>query len=171
MFKRMMYAFLGLAIFAAIPAFAANDCKKGTFVGSYTRADLGRDVFGDGTVIHNLVFQLNLHSDGTATEIWTGSPDYILGAGTGSESRGSWACRSDGKLVVTFILAGYGSTQTPDPFTRVTITDVALAFTSRVTYLFTINSDGTLTRIQSRAAKLYPLGRRDGPEWRHARFA
>jgi len=151
MFKTMLITLTGLIVFAVMPALADSGCKNGKFVGSYTRPNANFDVFGDGSVIHSYAFQLNLHGDGTATEYWTGYPDYMVTLGTGSESRGSWTCRRDGTLVVTMILAGYAAVEATDFNTGNPTADVALSFTSRATYLFTINDENTITRVQSRS--------------------
>jgi hypothetical protein len=95
-----------------------------------------------------------LHADGIATQEFTGSPDVMLSGGEGTPFVGSWTCRKDGKLVVTMLTALYGTTTdainhpttVPDP----PPVDLFLAANSRVTYLFTVTDDNTLTRIQSR---------------------
>jgi len=156
MLKKMMIALMGLAVFAVVPAFAAIDCKKGGFFGSYTRSDPNFDVFGDGTTFHSLVFQLTLHTDGTANEFWTGLPDYTITLGTGSPWIGSWTCRSDGKLVVTMINGSYTPVTGTDPNTGNPTPDIALFRTSRTTYLFTIDDANTLTRTESRARRYTP---------------
>jgi hypothetical protein len=156
MFKKMLIALTGMMVFAVMPALADAGCKNGKFVGSYTRPNPNVDIFGDGTVLHSYAFQLNLHGDGTATEYWTGYPDYMVTLGTGSESRGSWTCRRDGKLVVTMILAGYTPVEATDFNTGNPTADVSLSFTSKVTYLFTIDNDNTITRVQSRARNYTP---------------
>ena len=108
------------------------------------------EVFRDGLVLHTFVFQLNLDSDGSATQYWTGLPDYILTLGTGSPQIGSWKCRNDGKLIITLLSAGYAPVD-PDPPLHNPTNDVSLAFHTRTTYLFTVDDDNTLTRIQSRS--------------------
>ena len=37
MFRKSLFTLTFLTVFAAIPAFAQIDCKRGTFVGTYTR--------------------------------------------------------------------------------------------------------------------------------------
>ncbi len=173
--KNLAVALVAVSVFLAIPAFAvARDdappdghrdgnagCKTGKFVGSYTHADLFADLWGDGSgVAHTLVFQLNLHSDGTADQYWTGLPDLMLSGGTGSPSVGSWVCRNDGKLVVTLISAGYGTTTDainhPASVPNPPPVDLLMVFHARTTYLFSVTDENTLTRIQMRARR-YPV--------------
>ena len=134
-------------ILLAGTAFGAN-CKNGKFVGSYTSPNLDVDLFGDGSVVHSLVFQLNLRSDGTADQYWTGAPDYLINLGSGSPWIGSWDCRNDGKLVVTMLRASYVPTT---PSANAVNPDIELLNHVRNTYLFSIDDQNTLTRIQSRA--------------------
>ena len=144
-----------LFVFAAVPAFAAKTgCKKFNFLGSYTRVDAPVDVFGDGSAVHQYVFQLNLTADGVARQYWTGLPDYALNIGTGSEPIGSWTCRDDGKLVVTILFATYVPTNPADPNTPVA--DVRLFRHTRTTILFDVPDDNTLSRIQSRSRSYLP---------------
>src|SRR5215467_12122831 len=108
--KNVMLALVVLSIFMVIPAFAQDKgCKNIKFYGSYTLTDTSlADLWGDGTnVSHKVVFQLNLHSDGTADQYWTGAPDIMLSGGTISPSIGSWKCREHGMLVVTTLRALY----------------------------------------------------------------
>jgi hypothetical protein len=145
--KIMMVA--AMAIFMAGSSYAAGGCRSGKFVGSYvTSPNAATDVFGDGTVIHTFAFQLTLQSDGTATQYWTGLPDYLLTLGTGSPWIGSWTCRNDGKLVVTFLRATYLPVE---PGVNNPTNDIQLTAHVRSTYLFSVDDDNTLTRIQARA--------------------
>ena len=154
MFKKLMLVFAIVTVLYAVPSFAAKTgCRKFNFLGTYTRVDPPTDVFGDG-VLHQYVYQLNLTSDGTMRQYWTGLPDYQINVGTGSESIGSWACRDDGKLVVQFIFATYEPTpntpDTPNP-------DVRLTRHTRTTVLFDVPSDNTLVRVQARS-RIYATG-------------
>ena len=124
MLKKMMITLAALMIFAVVPAFADAGCKNGKFVGSYTRVQLNQDIFGDGTVLHTFLTQLTLHSDGTADLYNTALLDYVINTGTASPSIGSWNCRQDGKLVVTFLNANYRPTTTT---TTAPKPDIALA--------------------------------------------
>jgi hypothetical protein len=133
----------------ATAVFAGDDCKKGTFVGSYTRQSLNVDVLGDGSVTHSFLFQLTLSADGSAREYWTGFPDYFLTAGTGTGWIGSWTCRADGKLVLNMIGGNYFPGQGFD-LSGNPITDTILVGHSRITSLFTVTDSNTLTRIQTR---------------------
>lgn len=149
MFKQIVLTIVSIAIFAVVPAFAAKTgCEKYNFLGSYTRVDPPSDVFGDGSVIHQYIYQLNLTGDGSVRQYWTGLPDYQINFGTGSESIGSWTCRNDGKLVVQYIFATYApaaiSPNTPNP-------DIRLLRHTRVTVLFDVPDDNTLVRVQARA--------------------
>ena len=150
MFRQIVPAFVVLFVFVATPAYAGDKCKSGSFVGSYTSAQLNRDVFGDGSVLHSYVSQLTLHSDGTAKLFFTGFPDYTMTLGTGTANVGSWACRADDKLVVNLIHPLYL------PTTVDGVNDVALARNFRDTYLFTITDDDTLTRTQFRRRRYTP---------------
>ncbi len=157
--EKVVFAFVVLSLLIAVstPASAQGlaGCKTGKFVGSYTSPSSTPDVWGDGSNIsHTFVFQLNLHSDGTATQDFTGFPDIMLSSGSGTPFVGSWTCRPDGKLVVTMITTLYVPTTdaknhpatvpTPPPV------DLFLAQSSRLTYLFAVTDDNTLTRIQAR---------------------
>ena len=152
--KNVMVVVGALSAFIAAPARADNNhagCKPGRFVGSYTRAQPLDDVFGDGSVIHSFVFQLDLHDDGTASEYWTGLPDFMINGGTGSPWIGSWGCHKDGTLVVTFIFGVYTPTtptgDAPNP-------DVELAGHRRVTYRFSVEDDDTLKQT-ARRSRIY----------------
>jgi len=139
-----------IVLFVATPAFAGDKCNKGNFVGSYTSAQLNRDVFGDGSVLHSYVLQLTLHSDGTAHLFFTGFPDYMMTAGTGTANIGSWTCRADDKLVVNVIHPFYLPTVVDG------VNDVSLSRNFRDTYLFTITDDSTLTQTQFRRRRYTP---------------
>jgi hypothetical protein len=152
MFKKMTLVLLALVVLTfASSAWAGGPtgCKKFNFVGSFVWTDLNEDVWGDQSVFHSYVFQLNVHADGTATQYWTGLPDFMMNGGTNSEWRGSWSCRADGKLVVTMIDGLYlpvNSAQNPNAVTP----DIQLANHVRSTYLFSVDNDNTLTRVQAR---------------------
>jgi len=148
--KAVVVAVAALSIFIAAPAKAEGPhagCRTGRFIGSYTLAQPLQDVFGDGSVLHTWVLQLDLHGDGTAGQYWTGLPDYMINFGTGSPSIGAWGCRKDGKLVVTFIDAVYLPT-TPDA--NAPNPDIALASHRRSTYLFSVEDDDTLKLLEHR---------------------
>src|SRR5215472_17219400 len=113
--RNVVIAFFVLWVFLVIPGYSQEHgnagCKNGKFIGSYTTLDTFADIWGDGTnVEHQLIQQLNLHSDGTVTEEFTGNPDTMLSFGMATLSVGSWRCRKDGMLVVTEIFAVYGPT-------------------------------------------------------------
>jgi len=148
MFTKITLALTGLLVFAVTPVLAAN-CNTTDVSGSYTRLDQNFDVIGDGSVFHNLIFQLTLNKDGTASQYWTGIPDYLIGAGTSSPFIGSWSCRSDGNVVVSFIWANYS------PIKRKGISDVALVEHRRATYLFSVDTN-SLTRVQGRVRVYLP---------------
>jgi hypothetical protein len=157
--KNVLLALVALSVFMVIPAFAQDKgCKTGKVVGSYTRTQTLTDLWGDGTnVSHTVIFQLNLQSDGTALQNWTGFLDIPLSSGTASPYIGSWKCREDGKLVVTLINAIYAPTR--DALNDVLHpllpfrppVDLLLLFHQRVTYLLSVTDVNTLTRIQARA--------------------
>ena len=125
------------------------------FVGSYTTLFTFLDVWSDGTnVEHQLINQLNLHSDGTVTYDRAGGPDLMLSFGLATTGVGSWTCRSDGQLVVTLIWANYNPTN--DAVNHPVVTpipppvDILLSGHTRATYLFSVTDANTLTRIQAR---------------------
>ncbi|HVQ55117.1 MAG TPA: hypothetical protein VMS29_00050 [Pyrinomonadaceae bacterium] len=154
MYIRMMLVSLAIAVLMVVPSFAdSTGCKKGEFFGSYTRPELSQDVLGDGSAIHSFTYQLNLHNDGTATQYWTGLNDYLITLGTGSPWTGSWTCRSDGKLIVTMIVASYFPVTNNQ---NVTSPDVELRSHFRDTYLFNVVDENTLIRIQSRRRAYLP---------------
>jgi len=157
-----MAALLALSVFMAIPAFAQGNgnagCKNGKFVGSYTHLDTFPDLWGDASgVIHQTIRQLNLHSDGTATEEHTWAPDVMLSLGTVSPYVGSWTCRQDGRLVVTVIFALYGPTTDainhPSTVPAPPPVDIFLFQHNRTTSLFSVTDANTLTRIQARTRR------------------
>ena len=140
---------LVVLVFMVMPAFAETGCKNGKFVGSYTSPQTLNDIWGDNSGInHTVLFQLNLQSDGTAFQYWTGLPDLML-EGTGSPYVGSWKCRDDGKLVVTLITASF--LQTTDTHGSPATVDLLLQNHRRITYLFTVTDGDTLTRTEARA--------------------
>jgi len=131
-----------------IPALADNaGCKNGKFVGSYTTALPNQDVFGNGSVLHTWIFQLTLHSDGTADQNFTADLEYPINTGSQTPWIGSWICRSDGKLVVTLIRAFY--TPTP-PTPNTTYADIELGGYNRFTFLFSVEDHNTLKRLDRR---------------------
>lgn len=156
MFTKTLLALAAIAIFLAAPALAApkTGCKKFNFIGTFL-APSESDVFDDGN-IHRFAFQLTFNSDGTVNQFWTGLPDYLINAGTGSPQIGSWTCRDDGKLVMVWLQASYFPV-TPTQYPVLTSQDVRLLNHSRTTYLFTVDNDNTVTRIQSRTRRYTPL--------------
>lgn len=163
--RNVIAAFLALSLFMVLPAFPQGNgnagCKNGKFVGSYTHLNTFPDIWGDGSnVEHQLISQLNLHSDGTVTEEFSGNPDTMLSFGLGTLSVGSWTCRRDGMLVVTQIHAIYVPTTdainhpltvpAPPPV------DLFLLQHNRLTSLFLVTDANTLTRIQARIRRYDP---------------
>jgi hypothetical protein len=155
--RNVVVAFSVLSMFLVIPAFPQGNagCKNGKFIGSYTHVDDFPDVWGDGTLVdHQLIQQLNLHSDGTVTNEFAGGPDLMLSFGLSTTSVGSWMCRNDGKLVVTVIFAIYVPTTDainhPSTVPAPPPVDLFLLQHTRSTYLFSVTDANTLTRIQAR---------------------
>jgi hypothetical protein len=145
--KTIMIA--AIAMFLALPAIAGpSGCGKGKFYGSYTAAS-SITAFGDANYLHKFSFQLTLHSDGTANQFWTGLPDYQMNLGTGSPQIGSWTCRADGKLIINLVQGVYLPVDSSSNH-HVTATDVELVGHNRTTYIFSVDDENTLTRIQSR---------------------
>ena len=155
MLKRAIIALAVITIFMTVSAMATprTGCKKFNFLGTFLSPSQS-DVFGDGN-IHKFAFQLTLNGDGTVNQFWTGLPDYIINAGTGSSQIGSWTCRDDGKLVIVWIQASYLPV-TPSEYSVLTSQDVELLTHSRTTYLFSVEDDNTVTRIQSRTRRYTP---------------
>jgi hypothetical protein len=150
---KKMFVLAAMVVFTVGSAYAAN-CRNGKFAGSYVSSpNAPTDLFGDATVVHTFVFQLTLHSDGTASQYWTGLPDYELTLGTGSPWIGSWTCRNDGKLVVSLLRASYLPVA---PGVNNPTNDIELLGHFRSTYLFTIDDDNTVTRIQARSRTYGP---------------
>ena len=159
MINKLFLVCIATLVFASASFAASTGCKSGKFYGSYTAPDPGRDVFFDGSVVHNLTFQLTLSSDGTASQFWTGLPDFLLNAGTGSTQIGSWTCRADGKLVVVLIQAAFVPAESvaeggTNP--NVIRPDITLYKHFRTTYLFSVDDVNTLTKIQSRTRQYNP---------------
>ena len=157
--KNVLVAFLAFSVFMGIPAFSQGNgnagCKNGKFIGSYTRLSTVADIWGDGSnVEHQLVAQLNLHSDGTVTEEFDGAPDVMLSFGLSTPAIGSWMCRKDGMLVVTQIFAIYVPTTDainhPSTVPNPPPVDLFLFQHNRLTSLFFVTDANTLTRIESR---------------------
>jgi len=160
--RNVMVAFLALSVFMVIPAFPQGNgnagCKNGKFIGSYTTLQTIPDVWGDGSlVLHQTIRQLNLHSDGTATEVSTAFPDLMLSSGTASPEVGSWTCRNDGQLVVTLINSSFEPTTDainhPSSILAPPPVDTVLLFNLRRTYLFSVTDANTLTRVQARTRR------------------
>jgi len=163
--KNVVVASLMFSLFMVIPAFPQGSgnagCKNGKFIGSYTHVDAFPDIWGDGSnVEHQLVSQLNLHSDGTVTNEFLGGPDVMLSFGLGTNSVGSWTCRNDGMLVVTVIFAVYAPTTDainhPATVPSPPPVDLFLFQHTRATYLFSVTNANTLTRIQARNRRYNP---------------
>ena len=151
MFKKMTLVVVALIVFAFASSARANftGCKIHNFIGTFNRVVPNADVWGDGTAIHTYIYSLQLHIDGTATQMWSGTPDFLVNGGTTTDFRGSWLCRSDGKLVVTTLVGQYvpvTSSQNPNAVTP----DVQLDGYLRNTMLFSVDSDNALTRVQLR---------------------
>src|SRR5690606_29305769 len=105
MFKKGIIL-LTIVLGMAASAFAGN-CHSKNFYGTYTRVDAPSDVMGDGAVIHQYVYTLVLAPGGVAYQHWSGLNDYQTTFGTGTPNVGSWECRSDGKLIVTYLQSSY----------------------------------------------------------------
>jgi len=153
MFKKMALLVGIMIMLSAVTMFADTGCKPYKIAGSYTRVDAQTDVFGDGSVIHQYIYHLKLNSDGTASQLWTGGTDYLINTGITGPFIGSWVCRADDKLVVTLLTASYNSTP---PGTGHPLPDVSLGLYQRLTYLFAVTDDNTLTRIQARGRNYGP---------------
>ena len=157
--RNVLVAFFALSVLMATPAFPQEQedagCKNHKFIGSYTHVDAVPDIWGDGTnVEHQLIQQLNLHSDGTVTNEFAAGPDLMLSFGLATNFVGSWKCRNDGMLVVTVIFANYAPTTDamnhPSTVPAPPPVDLSLFQHIRATYLFSVTDANTLTRIQAR---------------------
>ena len=160
--RNVVVAFFVLWVFMVIPAYPQGNgnagCKTGKFIGSYTSVDSDPDLWGDGSnVVHQFIAQLNLHSDGTVIEEFSGAPDTMLSFGLTTPRVGSWTCRKDGMLVVTTILALYGPTADainhPSTVPFPPPVDLFLVAHNRTTFLFSVTDANTLTRIQARTRR------------------
>lgn len=157
--KNVVVTFSVLLLLLVKPAFPQRNgnagCKTGKFIGSYIHVNTFPDVWGDGSFVeHQLIQQLNLHSDGTVTNENAGGPDLMLSFGLSTPAIGSWTCRNDGRLVVTVIFAVYGPTTDainhPSTVPAPPPVDLFLFQHTRATYLFSVTDTNTLTRIQAR---------------------
>jgi hypothetical protein len=158
MLRRTIIALAAITIFMSVTTLAGppkTGCKKFSFTGSFLSPSQDFDVFGDGSLFHSFAFQLTLNSDGSANQYWTGLPDYLLNAGSGSPQIGSWTCRDDGKLIITLISATYVPAAAGS-LPNVLKNDLRLTSHSRTTYLFSVDDDNTLTRTQSRTRRYTP---------------
>lgn len=152
MLKKFAFVLSVLTILTAAPAFGQSQsgCRNEKFVGTYTSATPNVDIFGDGSVIHTLTFQLILHSNGTVFQYWTGLPDYMINTGSGSPGVGSWTCRSDGMLVVSYLTAAFApsaiTVNAPNP-------DITLVRHVRTTLLLSVEDQNTLLTLQARSRR------------------
>jgi hypothetical protein len=158
--RNVGFAFLALSIFMVTPVFPQGNagCKNGKFIGSYTHVDDFPDIWGDmSNIEHQIIQQLNLHSDGTVTQENAGGPDIMLSAGLSTTLVGSWKCRNDGMLVVTVIFDVYVPTTDainhPSTVPSPPPVDLFLFQHVRATYLFSVTDTNTLTRIQTRSRR------------------
>ena len=143
--KRLLFAAAIITVFSSLTAYSEVGCRSGRFIGSYAN-HYSADVWGDGTVIHQYIENLQLHGDGTARTDFDGGPDYMLTYGLDTTSIGSWTCRPDGKLVLTLVSARYGPTDD-----HVSTTDLAQVMHIRRTTLITVVDDNTLSVTKLRA--------------------
>src|SRR5215472_1600733 len=158
--RNAVVAFFVLWVFMVIPAYpqgmgSAGSCQTGKFIGSYTHLNTVPDLWGDGSnVEHQLIEQLNLHSDATVTAEFSGAPDTMLSFGLSTPFVGSWMCRKDGMLVVTVLFAIYEPTTDainhPSTVPFPPPVDLFLLQHTRATYLFSVTDTNTLTRTQAR---------------------
>ncbi|MGH9820263.1 MAG: hypothetical protein ACRD43_08845 [Pyrinomonadaceae bacterium] len=153
MLKKIMMLAAALTVFTVIPAFADQNCSTGNFVGTYTRATGVTDPVGDG-VLHNAIFQITFHADGTATQYWTGLPDYMINTGSGSINIGAWKCKNNGNVIATFLSATYSPVPANDVLG--TVADISLTSHVSTTYVFTITDNNTLTRTKAASTSFAP---------------
>lgn len=149
MFRNSILALMAVVLLGVGSAMAGN-CNNDNFFGTYTRVDAPTDVFVDGAVIHQYIYNLTLSSDGTAIQYWTGLPDYQITFGTGTQNVGSWKCKNNGQIVVTLLGSSY---EPVGPDTVIPAADVSLVYNYRYTYLFKVNNPNSLTRVQSRSRR------------------
>jgi hypothetical protein len=148
MLRNIAFSFFVICFIAGSAALGADGCKKGTFVGAYTRVQQ-TDAFGNGD-IHTYLQQLTLHSDGSVEFFFSGFPDYTFNIGTGTPGTGSWTCRADDKLIVNVFANFYV------PATVNDITDLVLFRNLKDTYLFAVTDQNTMTREQFRRRSYLP---------------
>lgn len=150
MFNKLVLLFTVVAIFTVAPAFAGpTGCNKIKFTGTYTRAVVNSDVFGDGSVYHSWVFQLEIRADGTASMNSSAYYDFMINGGSNSPGIGTWVCRPDGKLVVN-LLAGLLFPIPPNSNPNAPSADISVEQHVKSTLLFSVDDVNTLTQAQSR---------------------
>ena len=156
--KRTLLSMAAVSLVLAVPALAdggghghghGHGCKMKDVAGSYTRLSQ----FDTGSGSQNYLFQLNLGSDGTAYQYWTGLPELMNTLGSGSPNVGSWKCE-DGRVLLNWILATYIPVEATNPFNGDPELDITLLRHSRVTYLFDVVDDDTLVRVEA-VARIY----------------
>ena len=157
MFKKMSLVVLALVVLSLAGSARANftGCRIHHFFGTFNRVLPNVDVFGDGSAVHTYVYQLQIHFDGSVTQQITSAPDFMINAGYENEFKGTWSCRADGKLVITAIAGGYNPVNSAENPNAV-VPDIQLNGYTRATYLFSVDTDNTLTRIQVRARSYGP---------------
>ena len=146
MMKKRAIALIALFLVVSAPAFAGKKdggCKDKDVVGSYLYSLTGVQVINpyppNDPLDRTYITQINLNEGGTALGYSTSFPDFLIASGTASPIMGSWACQKDGKLLLTYIYAGYDSTGTGD---------VALAFYVRGTSLYEVVDQDMIVRVQ-----------------------
>ncbi len=137
-----------LFVFLISPIVVAKEgvktvCKADEVVGSYVNFE------------EPYLFQLTLGTGSIANLYTTLFPDFMITFGTQSPFIGSWECRKDGTLLVTFLMGNYAHADS-NPYTGAPISDISLASHDRATYLFNVESIDSLRLIQS-ALRRYSL--------------
>ena len=155
MLKRAVISLIVISIFLAMPAVAkkgaSGGCKAKDVVGSYTRIIDG--TFLDFDVpkdVHERIYfrQLNINAGGTVHQADSSGPDVMINFGKRSQWSGAWKCRSDGKLLVTVLVALYLPVPIDEYFPG-SHEDLALSRNFRTTYLFSVENKNTLKLIQA----------------------
>jgi len=155
MIKKRVITLILLSLFLVGPAFAkkgaSGGCKAKDVVGSYTRIIDGTffdfDVPAD---VHERIYfrQLNINPGGTVYQAESSGPDVMINFGKRSQWSGAWKCRSDGKLLVTMLVAIYLPVPEDEYFPG-SHQDLAIVTNRRVTYLFSVEDKNTLKLVQA----------------------
>lgn len=145
--KNGVVTLIALSLFVAAPAVLAKDdgkCKEKDVAGSYLisfPAQVQDPHAPPGNYLDRIYLtQINLNEDGNAMGYSTALPDLHISEGTNSPYIGSWACRKDGKLILSYFTGLYYPTGTGD---------IQLVATIRRSSLYEVVDKDTIMRVQA----------------------